>query len=511
MPSRGTASVWMHDVALPHFPTLDQLGDIDVLVVGGGISGLTTALLLQRAGYRTAVLDQHQLGSGETGRTSAHLTEFPDAGYSRLAIDFGGDGARLVAQSTREAIGLIESLSREIPCDFQRVSGYLFSERRSDGDRLRDEATHARDAGVVVHELASAPLPFSTEGALEFPDQAQFHPLKYLAGLIRLYADAGGSISEGTHVREIDEFGGACRVRTDRSVLHGKYVVTVTDAPITGGTLLDTKLRANRSYVIAVRVPERAIPHGLFWDTDDPYHYIRTALTTAGTLVIVGGEDHRVGTGADSDTFNTLEQYTGERFPVEAVVRHWSGQIMEPVDGLPYIGPREQDSHVLVATGYGGNGLTFGTVAAQLLTDSITGQSNAYAALYAPDRLLAARQWARYAAQNLPAAWTLVTDMLPLPVKASVEDLKPGEARILRLDGQKAAAARDLDGTLHVVSPTCTHMGCEVAWNTVEQTWDCPCHGSRYDVDGAVIHGPATSPLENLSAPAGPSVLRSRK
>jgi Rieske Fe-S protein len=219
--------------------------------------------------------------------------------------------------------------------------------------------------------------------------------------------------------------------------------------------------------------------------------------------VIVGGEDHRVGTDGEEEAFVRLEEYAATRFPGAVVVRRWSGQIMESIDGLPYIGRREEESRVFLGTGYAGNGLTFGTVAAQVLVDAVAGRANPYAPLYAPDRLLRAKQWAKYAAQNLPAAWTLVTDMLPLPGLASVEELEPGEGRVLRVGGEKVAASRAGDGTLHLVSSSCTHMGCEVAWNVVEQTWDCPCHGSRYDVDGAVLHGPATAPLEVLSATTG--------
>jgi glycine/D-amino acid oxidase-like deaminating enzyme/nitrite reductase/ring-hydroxylating ferredoxin subunit len=399
----------------------------------------------------------------------------------------------------------IEELARQMSCDYARVTGYLFSEHEGDVERLRGEVTSAREAGIHAEMVARAPLPFDTVGAAAFPDQAQFHPLKYLQGLIRLYADAGGTISEHTHVRAIDEAADVCHVRTDRTTLHGGRVIAVTDAPITGGTLLETKLRANRSSVIALRLPDAQLPTGLFWDTDDPYHYIRTAVTNLGPLVIIGGDDHRVGTDAEQDAFERLEAYMAARFAGGAIVGRWSGQIMEPIDGLPYIGPREDGSRVLVATGFAGNGLTFGTVAATVLADQIAGLANPCAALYAPDRLLGAKQWAKYAAQNLPAAWTLVTDLLPLPALASVEDLKAGEGRVLRVAGEKVAAARDADGALHVVSPTCTHMGCEVAWNVVEQTWDCPCHGSRYGLDGTVLHGPATVPLEVLSAAAGKS------
>jgi nitrite reductase/ring-hydroxylating ferredoxin subunit len=352
----------------------------------------------------------------------------------------------------------------------------------------------------VAHLLARAPLPFPTAGAIEFPDQAQFHPVKYLGGLIRLYAACGGCLSEHAHVRGIDEEADRCRIRTDRSVFYADQVIALTDAPIIGGGLIDTKLRANRSYVLSARVASDQVPHGLFWDLAVPYHYVRAARTAGGPVVVVGGEDHRTGTDADAESCERLEQYVRERFSGAEMLQRWSGQIMEPVDGLPYIGRREGGSRVLLGTGYAGNGLTFGTAAAQVLADIVRGLANPYAELFAPNRMMAARQWARYAAQNLPAAWTLVGDLLPHPRAASLDDLRAGDGRVVTFNGAKVAAARALDGTLHLLSPSCTHMGCDVAWNRVEQTWDCPCHGSRYGLDGQVLHGPAVLPLESLAA-----------
>jgi nitrite reductase/ring-hydroxylating ferredoxin subunit len=257
--------------------------------------------------------------------------------------------------------------------------------------------------------------------------------------------------------------------------------------------------------VIAARVTAECQPRGLFWDTDEPYHYIRTAQTAQGSLVIIGGEDHRTGTDADVEACEGIQRYARERFAGFEVRQRWSGQIMEPVDGLPYIGRRDAGSRVLLGTGYAGNGLTFGTVAARLLTDLVRGVDNPHADVFAPNRIMGARQWAKYAAQNLPAAWTLMSDLFPHPRAAALHELHPGEGRVMTMNGARVAAARDADGTLHLVSPTCTHMGCDVAWNALEQTWDCPCHGSRYDVDGQVLHGPATLPLQPLSAPAGRS------
>lgn len=502
---RGTQSVWTAEVPFPHFPVVDDLGTVDVIVVGGGITGLTTALLLQRSGQMTALIEQARIGSGETTRSSAHLTEYPDTGYEQIVADFGIAGARAVVASTREALRLIETLAQEVPCDFERVSGFLYTEHARERTSLQGELECAAEVGVFARFLERAPLPYQTAGAIEFPQQAQFHPAKYLAGLVRLYAEAGGVISEQSHVRGIDE-DGRCRVRTDRAVAYARHVVAVTDAPIVGGTLLDTKLAANRSYVLALRVADAA-PEGLFWDRDDPYHYVRSAITNDGPVVIVGGEDHRTGVTEATAAVQRLETFARERFPVVEVDREWSGQIMETMDGLPYIGPREPGSQVYLATGYAGNGLTFGTVAAQLLCNTIRGVGSPYAEWYAPTRTMAARRWAKYAAQNLPAAWTLVTDILPHLRGESIDDLKPGEGRVVRLQGQKVAASRDHTGTVHLVSATCTHLGCDVAWNALEQSWDCPCHGSRYSPAGHVMHGPATSPLASRE---GPGARRSR-
>ena len=498
--AQGTESIWAAEVQLPHFPIVDDLGKVDVIVIGGGITGLTTALLLQRSGLRTALVEQSRIGTGETGRTSAHLSEYPDAGYEHIVADFGIEGVRTVATSTQDALRLIESLAREIPCDFERVPGFLYTEQASDRISLQRELEIASEAGVAARFLDRAPLPYSTAGAVEFPHQAQFHPAKYLAGLVRLYATAGGVISEQSHVRSIDEDDGRCRVRTDRAIAYASHVVAATDAPIAGGTLLDTKLAANRSYVVALRVADGHVPRGLFWDRADPYHYIRTAITRAGAVVIVGGEDCRTGTDGVADAIPHLKTYAAERFPTAQILKEWSGQIMETMDGLPYIGPRERGSHVYLATGYAGNGLTFGTVAAQVLCDTIRGVGSAYADWYSPTRTLPTREWAKYAAQNLPAAWTLVTDLLPYQRVDSVDDLEPGEGRVVRLHGQKVAASRTVDGAVHVVSAMCTHLGCDVAWNALEQSWDCPCHGSRFHPDGRVIHGPATAPLEPREA-----------
>lgn len=506
--SLGTESIWHTGVSFPAVGPCDALGGVDVLIVGGGITGLTMGVLLQRAGFSTAVADRGRLASGETSRSSAHLTEFPDAGCARLITDRGIRAARSVVESQRQAIGLIESLAGDARCDFERVPGYLYCEEAGERDRLRDECEAAASAGMPARLLDRAPLPFATAGAIEFPNQAQLHPLRYLAGLARLYLDAGGLVSEETHVHSIDEDRSVCRVRSSRWTAQVKRVVAVTDAPITGGALLDSKLRANRSCVIALRVDASALPHGLFWDTDDPYHYIRSARTASAPVVLVGGEDHRTGIEGEPEAMGRLEAFARERFQTREVTGRWSGQIMESVDGLPFVGPREQDSRVYLATGYAGNGLTFGTVAAQVLFELLRGGRSAYAELYAPARSLTARQWAKYAAQNLPAAWTLVSDMLPHARQGSLDEIAPGEGRVVRLDGRRVAASRDAGGAVHLVSPTCTHLGCEVAWNALERTWDCPCHGSRFDPEGQVVHGPATSPLSPIAGEETPPLPR---
>ena len=502
LPDR-TRSLWEATAPVQAYPPLRDDIAVDVAVVGGGITGLTAALRLCEEGRRVAVLEMHHLGGGETGHTTAHLTEIVDNGYGTIASDFGEEGAALVARSSREAIDWIERTveALAIPCAFERVPGYLYSERGDHMEHVRDEVEQARRAGLPATFTRDVPLPFRTLGALRLERQAQFHPREYLAHLAARIVSRGGLIFEGTRVEAVHD-GEPCRVETKHGRITAQAVIVATHVPINRVALI-TKLPAYRSYAMAFRVSGSA-PRGLFWDTEDPYHYTRSHETAGGSVVIIGGADHKTGTERRTDVhFAALANYAAARFPVERIEHRWSGQIIEPVDGLPYIGLNTAASHVYVATGFAGNGMTYGTQAGLIVSDLVQLRPNAYAALYDATRVKPLAGAKDYVSENVDFPAHFLKDRVAaLDVEATDVDAVPaGTGRIVRLDGKKCAVYRDERGEVHALSPVCPHMGCDVAWNEAETSWDCPCHGSRFTATGQVLNGPAVRPLAAVEIP----------
>lgn len=496
--------LWVATHHAPEFPPLRASTEVDVAVVGAGISGLTAAILLSRSGLRVAVLERDRVGSGETGHTTSHLTEAVDGRYQTIIKDFGEEAGRLVAQSGRDAIDRIESLVRElgIDCGFDRVPGYLYTEKQEDVEGLANELDAARRAGCQVAWVDEVPLPFQARGGVRWDRQAQLHPMSYLAGLAQEAARSGVQIVERTKVTGVYE-DEPCRIETDRFEVRAKDVFVAANVPVNNRVLLHTKVAAYRSYAIAGEVEPKYL-HGLFWDTADPYHYIRVHQVDGRWYVIVGGEDHRTGDVTETDEcFDRLTAYAHERLRFDEVAFRWSGQIIEPVDGLPYIGRNAGSTHVYVATGYSGNGMTFGTLAGMIVVDLIKGSSNAYAELFDATRVTPRASMYDYVAENVAFPLHLVKDRLT-NTNADVEsldDLQPGEGGIFASDEGKLAVYRDDRGGLHALSPVCTHLACDVAWNAAEKTWDCPCHGSRFSPEGKVINGPAVSDLTPRPVP----------
>lgn len=491
----ATESLWMDTSAGPAFPRLEQSGlHVDVAIIGSGITGTSAALLLKNAGKRVAVLDAQRVASGVSGRTSAHLTQVLDARYHQISRKFGQEGAKLVAESTGAAIDLVERWVSElrIDCDFERLPGYLFTEHAADVDELGRELEACRKAGLSA-EFAAPPLPFPTKAALRFANQAQFHPRRYLLPLLGRIPGDGSHVFEGSRVLAIDE-GEPCRVHTEAGpTLSAERVIVATHAPL-NRVLLQTKLAHYRSYVVSG--PVSHAPYGLFWDTADPYHYVRAHRVDAGYHLIVGGEDHK--TGQEPDTEAALERLIAyaSRFGLGAVTHKWSAQVIEPVDELPFIGANAGMRRVYVATGFSGTGLTFGTLSAMILSDACLGRHNRFAALYDATRIKPLASLGSYLSENVDYPLHLLSDALRPPDAKSVEEIRRGEGKIVRVNGERLAVYRDELDALHAVSPVCTHLGCMVRFNTTEKTWDCPCHGSRFRVDGSVVNGPAVRPLE---------------
>ncbi len=491
---------WRTRTAGAAAPSLAGDLTVDVAVVGAGITGLTTALLLTRAGRSVAVLEADRIGAGTTGGTSAHVTQVLDHRYKDLASKFGADGARQVATSTGTALAQIAALVAEeaIDCDFARVPGYLYAESEKDVDQIDEELEGACRAGVAAERAADLPLPFPVAAAVRFPQQARFHPTAYLAGLAAAVQKRGGRIFEGT--RAVGTEGGErCRVETAHGTVTAGSVVLATHTPA-GFNVLQTELEPMRSYVLAARLADgREVPDGLFWDTADPYHYTRRQPDPAGDLLIVGGADHP--TGHQDDTaacYRDLERYVRERWPVAAIEHRWSSQFYEPVDGLPFIGESPLGQNVLVATGYSGTGLVLATLAAMLLSDAIAGRENPWADLYRTTRFKPLAGGPKLVSLSLGVARRFVGDRLAAPRLEDLSQVAAGEGGVFEVDGDKVAVSRDAGGEVRAVSAVCTHAGCIVHWNTAVQTWDCPCHGGRFTPRGEVIEGPPVKGLETV-------------
>jgi glycine/D-amino acid oxidase-like deaminating enzyme/nitrite reductase/ring-hydroxylating ferredoxin subunit len=495
-------TLWRDTRDVPGYPALEGDARVDVAIVGAGITGLTAARQLVAGGKTVAVLDQGRVGCGTTGGTTAHVTQVPDLRFRDLISKFGRDDTRVVVDSTRVALERIASLVLEdgIDCDFARVPAYLYTESDSDVSRLEEEATAANEVGMPAALVREVPLPFPVPLAVRYEDQARFHPMAYLAGLARSVTGAGGRIHEGTRVLEVDDHG-PCQVRTERGTVTADAVLFSTHTPA-GFTLLHAELDALRSYVLALRLRDQAAPDGLFFDTADPYNYTRKQPTARGDLLIVGGKDHKTGKDESEESYRALEEYARQRWNVESIEYRWSAQFYDPPDGLPMIGEALTSSRVFLATGYSGTGMVFGTLGGMLMADLALGRENPWARVYRPSRLKPLAAGPHLAKLNLESAAAFVVDRVKIPKIHDVSEVPAGEGRVVEIGGEKAALYRDASGAVQAVSPICTHAGCVVHWNTAEKTWDCPCHGSRFQTDGRVIEGPAVKDLAPVPVPA---------
>lgn len=500
-------SLWQK-VDKPFSPPLSFDLTADVCVVGAGIAGLTTAYLLLKEGKDVVVIDRERMGINQTGLTSAHLSNALDDRYTELHRLHGEKGARLAAESHSQAIDLIEKIAREeeIECDFKRVDGFLFLGPGDDVEDLRAEQKAALDAGLEgVGIVPNAPVELLNTGTcLHFPRQAVFHPLKYLMGLAEAIQKMGGKIFSHTAAIEV-EGGFPARVTTSQGFrINCDAVVMATNVPVNNKVAMHTKSAAYRSYIIGVRVERGLMDNILLWDTEEPYHYVRLYHDpeSADDILIVGGEDHRTGHDDHPDErFFRLQQWVQDRLHIEPrVVYQWSGQIIETTDGLAYIGRNPGDAeNVFIATGDSGHGLTHGTIAGMLLRDLILDRENPWTDLYDPSRVnwKGLDTYLKEVAQSTApySDWILPGDV------DSTDQIQPGEGAVLREGLRKVACYRDLTGGLHTFSATCTHLGGVVRWNSAEKTWDCPCHGSRFDKLGEVINGPAVTGLSPVADP----------
>ncbi len=493
----------------PAFARLRRDLDVDVAVVGAGIAGLSTAYALVREGKRVAVLDAAGFGAGMTAATTGHLSSAIDARFFDVEKVHGERAARRVAESHQAAIEEVAAtVARErIVCGFERLPGYLFvSSAGADDSLLEREFAAARRSGLAVRLHNRSPA-LGGGRCVEFPGQAQFHPLRYLAGLASAYSRGGGRLYRA-RVEEI-EGGKRVRLRAEGRSVVCAAVVVATNAPFNDRLAVHAQQAPYMSYAIGLRAREGTLTKGLYWDTDEPYHYIR-ALPMRGArgalpgwagdeLVIVGGEDHRTGQPPADDPHVRLEGWVRKRLPLMGKVEfRWGGEVLEALDGLAMIGRNPlDDDNVFVVSGDCGMGLTHGTIASLLLPALIAGRGHRWADVYDPRRLRPAAA-GRFLRQGLDVAVEYASRALP-GEEGSAARVGKGHGAVIREDGERVAVFRDTSGHLHRCSAVCPHLGCIVAWNPIEKSWDCPCHGSRFGPEGRVFQGPANTDLERLS------------
>lgn len=502
---KETTSSWSDSTQLLTTRSLDQNIQTDVCVVGAGIAGLTSAYLLSQKGFKVCLLEMREIASGQTGRTSAHLVTALDRRYSSLVRIHGKDGARLAAESHRAAIETIEKIirSENISCDFKYLNGYLESGDQKSAEELDEELKACHEIGLSeVHFVEEIPGKEKSKPALCFPLQAQFHPLKYSNALTKILIDQGVQIFTHTAVCEIEGGANAWVKTTEGFIVDAKQIVVATNSPINNTFAIHTKQAPYRSYVISAMIPKGSFDF-LWWDTDEPFHYVRSIdFNSSHDLLIVGGGDHKTGQNDHPEqAFKDLEVWARAHFSgMEDIVHSWSGQVMETIDGLAYLGHNPgPDKNVYVITGDSGNGLTHATIGAILICDLIENKKNPWMKLYSPARI----HWGGlkdFIKENINVAGQYSEWFTPKTVD-SLKGLDDNSGVVLNLGLKKIAVYKNDHGLYEFYSAVCPHLGCVVAWNGVESSWDCPCHGSRFDCHGKVVEGPAQSDLPELDAP----------
>ena len=494
----ATSSLWEATTPATSYPRLEGSRSADVVVVGGGITGLTTAYLLAQAGVDVAVVEARRIATGTTGHTTAKVTSLHGLAYATLIEDHGVERAGRYAEANELAIAEIAAIvEREaIECDLRRMAAYTYTESEAQVRGVEAEVAAATRLGLPASLVHETPLPFPVRAAVRFDNQAMFHPRRYCLGLADAIERQGGHIFEQSRADKIETSDRGVIVHTDAGTLEGDRVIQATLLPFDDPGGLFAKTHPSRSYALAARVPGD-VPDGMFLGIDEPSRSVRPYQASTGTYLVIGGEAHK--TGQDEDTearFAAIEAWAHERFPaIEQIEHRWSAQDYMPADGIPYVGKATPgNDRMLVAAGFKKWGMTNGTAAAMLLRDLVLGNANAALEVFDATRVRPRQALGELAKQNVDVAARFVGGRLASA--PSLADLAPGQGAVVQVTGgRRLAAFRDEAGALSVLSARCTHMGCLVAFNDAERSWDCPCHGSRFDLAGRVLEGPATEPL----------------
>lgn len=491
-------SMWRAGQKAATYPALDAELSVDVAIIGAGITGITAAARLARAGRSVAVLEARRIGSGTTGHATGNLYALVEQGLYRLAKKWGKDVVEAIVRSRADAVDLIESNTREyqIACDFARTPWVLYgtTNRSEESREIENEYKAARGVGLDARLVNDLPLPYLITKALVVRDQAQFNPLAYVRGLAAAIHSGQCRIFEETPVVDIDPEAGV--VRTAAHTVTADHIVMATHTP-KGFSVVQTELGPYREYAVAAPIEEFQLPGGIFWSAGEKPTSTRAVEMDGVQYVLMIGESHKTGQNNDpGSAYQRLEDLLRTRFLIRDPAFRWSAQNYRAADGLPYIGSSSGASRVYIATGFATDGLTYGTLAGMLIADEIEGRQNPFAELYSPRRFTPMKSARNFLKENLNVAGRYVKDYTQSPPLKNLSELAPDEGGLVELADGKMAAYRDRNSRLHLLSPVCTHLKCIVHWNRAERSWDCPCHGSRFDYDGRVIEGPALLPLQ---------------
>lgn len=491
-------SYWVDSVEGPRYPDASGVVSVDVAVVGGGITGLTTALLLKRAGKRVALLEANRVAHGVSGHTTAKISAGHGLIYSQITKELGAEAASTYAESNQAAIGVISSLVDDlgVDCDFESTDNYVYSESPDQIGSLQQEAEAAGNAGLPAAFTTESDLPFPVAGAVKITDQAQFHPRKYFVALAEAINGDGSFVFESTAATGLKE-DAPCVVATPGATISAEKVILATHFPTFDRGLFFAKVHAYRAYVVTAKIAGSKAPQGMWITSDSPVRSVRTTPYEGGRMLIVTGEGHKVGQEPNPEQrYAALEEWTRSRFDIESLEYRWSTQDNQSVDHVPYVGRLTRNSeHVFTATGFAGWGMTNGTMSAMLMADLVRGIDNPWASLYDSNRLNPSASAKEFIKENANVAMRFFTDRLR-GLSKNVDEIPDGQGNVVTVGAKNVAVYKDENGDVQGISARCTHLGCIVQWNGAEKSWDCPCHGSRFTTGGEVLQGPATRPLD---------------
>ncbi|HEY3373573.1 MAG TPA: FAD-dependent oxidoreductase [Candidatus Aquicultor sp.] len=489
-------SLWIATTPDTDFPSLKQGIEVDSVVLGGGIVGISVASMLKEAGQTVAVIEMRQILKGVTGHTTAKITSLQGLHYHRMLRYFSADDARTYAEANQVGIDHIADTveHKHIDCDFKRAPAYTYTEQANNVSAIKAEAKAAQMVGLPVSYVEEAPLPFPIKAAVVLHNQGQFHPRKYLLALANEIPGDGSYIFENTRALNIAE-GEPCEVITNKGTIKGKNVVLATAFPFYDKGQFFARLYPYYAYALGVYV-RGDVPEGMYYTEDGEHFSLRNQPTDKGTILIIGGGSHKTGQGKDIlKHYRDIEHEAKERFDVKSIDYYWSTEDYRTADTAPYIGKSPHTDHVYLATGFDGWGMANSTASAILLADEVLGRDNPWKGFFNPSRHELSSFGKRFASEGLNIVEQYAKRVISQPEHKNPEDLDKGEGEVVLVDHKKVAVHKDEDGTVYKLSPNCTHLGCPLSWNNAELTWDCTCHGSRFTAKGEVIHGPALANL----------------